>query len=586
MSPWRRRGGTVDFSPSAMSRTGLAPERAKENDTMGEDRHDWPRLTLPTLAAAALLVFLAGSLARHVALTLPFPYPVEYGEGVTANWLLRARQGLSLYPAMTDASLPWLHNPYGPLWFWLARWLPEAGASVFMAARLASLLGFLACLLILWRLARRDVPPLAACGICALLGASPLAWRQATLARVDMLGLAFALGAVWAMEMAGRRGRAGAGREPSAQGRTAIASTLADAGPWALAGTLAAAAILVKPLFLAAAGAGLAAGCLRGWRQGLAFILGLALPLAVAAGWLLADGENAVLAHLGAMNRIGLSLPLMARLAAAAAGRHPLAFALLAYGLATGDRRSPRWWLALLTVALLPASAKIGADAHYHLPTVLAGTLLAGPVLANLAGQRHHGLLPWCLVAQFALYLPLAPRPVYTATYGQEIPAGQSALTPGEADREIGRLLAGEMAGGTDPILADDPGYLLAAGRTIQVQPFQYGWLVRRGRVDPGPLAARIARRQFSLIVLRSPRPGGPGPSDLPAAIQRAVGENYALHREIGPYRVFLPGDPPLRAESLPDSQIHPRRLHSQGNKQPGRLVSWRCRVPNREGLP
>jgi hypothetical protein len=499
------------------------------------------RLGLAGLLAAALLLFLGGCLVRHVLLTAFFPYPVEYGEGVTVNWLLRIREGLPLYPVMTAESLPWLHNPYGPLWFHLVRWIPEVGDGVFTAARLTSVLGLILSLILLYRLTRRDLSPMGAAALCALFGASPLVWRYAVMARVDMTALALSLAAVWLME---KESPAGDGKfeSPNPKSQTGKGTNrIAECWPWLAAGGLAAAAILVKPLFLAAALAGLTTGFLRGRRPGVAFATGVALPLLVCLAWIFAAGETAIFTHFGPMNHVGASFPLMARLAAVTAGHHPFLLAALAYGLLTVDRRTPRWWFALFTMASLASSAKIGADAHYYLAPLAAGVLMAGSALAGLAGQRHHGMLTWCLAAQLALYLPVMPRPVFTATYGQEVPSGQTALTPGEADRELGQRLTQEMAGAMGTILADDPGYLLAAGKKLQVQPFQYGWLVRRGRLNPAPLLKQVDHEHFTLVMLRISQTNGPSGSDFPQEVIRAVEEKYELLREIGPYRLFVP---------------------------------------------
>ncbi|MBI4720514.1 MAG: hypothetical protein HY770_04720 [Chitinivibrionia bacterium] len=183
----------------------------------------------------------------------------------------------------------------------------------------------------------------------------------------------------------------------------------------------------------------------------------------------------------------------------------------------------------------------MGADAHYYLAPLAAAVLLAGPVAMLFPGRKRTQTLVWCLTAQLALYIPLAPQAVFTATYGQEVPAGQTVLTPNESDREIGRLLVEEIRGASGPVLADDVGYVLAAGRQIQLQPFQYGWLARRGKLDTSSLTQRIRDGFFSLVVIRVPRADGIGGSDLPQQVNTAVEESCKLHREIGPYRLYVP---------------------------------------------
>ncbi|HBC86867.1 MAG TPA: hypothetical protein DCZ94_07935 [Lentisphaeria bacterium] len=502
---------------------------------------------LPELVSAALLVYLAICMIRHFLITVPFPYPVEYGEGVIANWSLRLSQGLLLYPAISPGDIPWLHNPYGPLWFHVVAPFVGFGKSVFLAPRLLSVIGFLFCLFFLYRLSRRDLAPAAALGACALFAASPLVWRFTAMARVDIPALAASLAAVWLMEMAihntGRtRKSASGGLLQTISSESESNKHPLDSWFWFLAGLLAAVAILIKPLFIAALLAGVVIGFRKGRRTFAIFAIGVIIPLLIAGIWLIASGNTAIIYHYGEMNGIGSSLRTLLRLALTVCGRHPFIFAILLFGLWTGNRHSPRWWFALFTVISLVTSAKVGADVHYYLAPIAAAVLLAGPTARRFAGHKRIQTISWCLAAQLALYLPIAAQPVFTATYGQEVPAGQTILTPVEADREIGRLLVEEIGAAKGPVLTDDIGYVLSAKKQIQLQPFQYGWLVRRGRLDPSPLLQKIREGYFSLIIIRVPRPDGTGASDFPKEVIETVEKSCKLAREIGPYRIYARG--------------------------------------------
>ena len=475
---------------------------------------------LPELISAALLAYLTICLIRHFLITVPFPYPVEYGEGVNVNWLLRVTHGLMLYPPIGPGDIPWLHNPYGPLWFHLAMPFVGIGKSVFMAPRMLSVIGFLICVVLLYRFSRRELSPAAALGACALFGASPLVWRYAAMARFDMLALAASLAAVWLMEAAIQKA-----------GKTQICL-------WFFAGLFAAMAVLIKPLFAAALIAGLIIAFRKGWRSFAFFAAGFLIPILLAGIWIIASGNTAIISHFGEMNSIGSSLKTMLRLALTVAGRHPFVFAILLFGLWTTDRKSPRWFFALFTAVFLATSAKVGADFHYYLAPIAVAVLLVGPLSARFSGHKRIQTVAWCLAAQFALYIPIAPQPVFTATYGQEVPAGQTVLTPEDADREIGRLLVEEIGGASGPVLTDDIGYVLCAKKQIQLQPFQYGWLVRMGKLDAAPLVQKIWDGYFAIIIIRMSRPDGTGGSDFPEPIIRTVEESCILTREIGPYRI------------------------------------------------
>ncbi len=489
----------------------------------------WPFWSLTGILLAVMLA----AFVRHVLVTLPFPYPVEYGEGVVVNWMMRLSRGMELYPAISRDDMPWLHNPYGPLWFWLSALLPDFGPGVFAKARTLSLVFFAVSLFLVYRLCRRDLKPAGAACVCVLFGASPLIWRYAVMARVDMAALAASLTALLLME----RGTAGRG---AGEGEGVRRSDRPAMFRWFFAGLAASAALLVKPVFVAAPLAGLAAGLRQGRSKTISFAAGLALPLLGAGIWLLIRGERSVLEHFGAMNRIGVSIPLMIVIALGGAGRHP--FVLLAFftGFRRLDHGSPRWWFALFMAASLLLGVKIGADSHYFIPPLIAAVLLAAPLTSHVISRGGMKLLLLCLSAQLALYLPVAPRPVFTATYGQEVPAGHSALTPGESDREIGRLLVGEIVGVDGPVMADDPGYLLAGGREVLIQPFQYGRLAEAGRLDTDALTRRIEEGYFALIIIRDEQAGGPSASDFPPDVIESVRRNYQLHREIGPYLLYV----------------------------------------------
>jgi predicted PurR-regulated permease PerM len=190
-------------------------------------------------------------------------------------------------------------------------------------------------------------------------------------------------------------------------------------------------------------------------------------------------------------------------------------------------------------IAALIGTSLLGLVGGILAVPIAAAVLLAGPLYVRISGRKRIQTVSWCLAAQLALYIPLAPQPVFTATYGQEVPAGQTVLTPRDADLEIGRLLVEEIGGAPGPVLADDIGYVLSAKRQIQLQPFQYGWLVRRGKLDPVSLLRKIREGYFSIIIIRMPRADGTGGSDFPEPVIRTVEENCSLTREIGPYRIY-----------------------------------------------
>ena len=54
------------------------------------------------------------------------------------------------------------------------------------------------------------------------------------------------------------------------------------------------------------------------------------------------------------------------------------------------------------------------------------------------------------------------------------------------------------------PVLAEEPFYLLAAGKPVLLNPFMMKWLAAAGRWDEGRLIRDIASHNFALIQLNS----------------------------------------------------------------------------------
>lgn len=455
------------------------------------------------LSATVLVLALAlGLLAlRHHVIALGFPFPIAYGEGVIAQWL--GGDG-ALYPAdAADAR----HNPYLPAGYLLASALRALTGDGFLALRLLACSGLvaIAALLALGPAAGRPWRERAV--LVTLVVLAPLCWRYGSLGRFDLAATACSLAAVCCAVRPGRG--------------------------WLLAGAACAGlALAIKPTHVAGLVAVLAAA--GSWRRGLA-AGGLAGALALAGPLWALLAEEAFARHAWTLNRIGLD-PLQAlRLWARFGGEHPVLVMLLASFLIMRRRQRDPWWaFCLAAVVAQFASLKTGAEGNYQLELLVAAGVAAARLRAGVPVGRE-ALAARLALLQLLLYLPIAPAPVFTATYGQEVPAGQSALTPGAADREIGGVLADEIEAAEDPILSEDIGYLVRVGRPVVWQPYQFEQLRRRGRWSDAVLLEGVADKRFGLIILR--REGGWFSSELHAA----VAATYALRREVGPYLVYAP---------------------------------------------
>ncbi len=490
-------------------------------------------------AAAGLLVFIFGAFARHALLSLSFPYPLEYGEGIVANWILRAGAGMSLYPAVSGAELPWLHNPYGPLYFESLGPFAVVFGNPFLLPRLVSLLSFASILAVLYHFSRRRLSPLGAIGAASLFGASPLVWRYAVMARVDMPALALSVVSLWLAEIAtgwkSDNPEQHGGRNQHVPGREMILLCLSA--------IMAASAALVKPVFLAAGLAGILFCIKTSWRRAAIFAAGLLLPLLLFGYWVSSRGETGLLHHWTALNSIGFSFANFAELALSFAGSHPFCVGLFVLALLHPGRMSAVRLFPAFSAVLLLLSAKNGAAGNYFLPVLACAALYAGEFVRKMKSRRQIHVVTCCLAIQLAICLPVSPKPVFTATYGQEIPSGTIVLTPGENDLSTGRSLVEEIGSARGDVLCDEPGYLLVAGRRILVQPYQFGMLAKRGGFDMAPLRRMIEEGKFPIVVIRG-EAGGPGSSYFPDDIVETVESCCKLRVKIGNYRVFENNSP------------------------------------------
>ncbi|MBN1673442.1 MAG: glycosyltransferase family 39 protein [Kiritimatiellae bacterium] len=466
-------------------------------------------LLVGLLAAHAVLA------VRHVLVTLAHPYPVEYGEGVVLNWVDRANRGAALYPPVSDTP-PYLHNPYPPVYYWLAgagqRAVPAAHP--FFAGRLlACLCWLMACGAVAW-MVRRRMGTRGAAGAALLLLFSPVALRYACMVRVDFLGLAFALCGLALVS----------GRDSPARA--------------AAAGIACAAALLTKPVLFAAPAACGIVVLRQGRRNTVRFAAGFLLCLAAGVGWLCVREGGGWLPHLFDLNRLPFQARRLFFEAAPVFGRHPFLLAGIVFFVARNRKtRDAVWWYVLFAVAGTALFAKVGAAENYFLEFIAAGALACG-WLATALGVRGREMLLWCLLAQLTLYLPVKAAPVFTRTYGQELPESGLSATPTRVDAEVGAVLLGELRTADGPVLCDDLGFLLLAGKAVVVQAFQYGHLAAAGRWDDARLCEAVRDGQFELVVVTMDA-RGEAPAYFTPGIFHAVEQHYALRRMVGKYRVY-----------------------------------------------
>jgi len=450
-------------------------------------------LGLALAAVSALAV-------RHAVIAIRFPYPQEYPEGITAHWARQAAAGACLYPAVDPVSP--MHNPYPPLFYRIAAPLQDRSPNPFLASRLTALAGLLACGGAIAWLLRRSGPLHSVVG-ALLFVLSPVALRYGTTARVDLPALAMAL--------------------------ASAASLSCGAGPWSrvAAGLLAGGAMLTKPVFFAAA----AAGLLVSWRAGrrpLAYwTAGLAAALVAGFFWFGAPAGN-VVRHLWTLNQLPWNAGGLVRLAGQTMARHPLLFA--GFVLFIGrrpDTRDAFGWYAVCALPAVLTAGKTGADENYFLELLAVACVGA----ARLAADR--AFLPILAAIQVMLYLPVQPALVFTRTYEQELAETSSRFTPSSRERDAGSLLVAELRQ-AGRALSQSPGLMLAAGRVPEWDAYQFTQRSRAKLWDDAPLANAVSNGAFDLVLMQSDPVAAA--NYFSPHVRSAVETHYTLHRAIGPW--------------------------------------------------
>ncbi|MCC5848849.1 MAG: glycosyltransferase family 39 protein [Verrucomicrobia bacterium] len=474
---------------------------------------------LKGLALLLLGLLLLHGVRHHVVQTF-HPFPVEYGEGVTLNWAQRLHTGAPLYPAITESEFPQIHNPYPPL-FPLAQSLLARITSYdapFVPGRLISLLSTLAAALMVGALVRRRASAGTAGIAACMFLLSPMLMRFGSMARVDPLGLALSFAAVLCLDR---------GQTPKHLAAAAV---------------LCAGALLVKPTFIAAPLFLLCHLCShRNARNIAVTLLAGIVPLLLTGLWLWQREYPQLLLHLWTLQGLPADFAGAFSWFATFAGTHAPVIALGVLWMCTEPATDRLRLYACLTLIAPLLTAHITGSQENYLMETWAVLCVGAATLWNAQCERapKHAVVWIGLMAQLALFLPVAPAPVFTRTYGQELPPGsRSAWTPTQVDREIGQLLREELASMTGPMLSADPGYLLLVQENLQYQPFQFERLGKAGQWSPGHLQEQIREGHFTLILLKGLAETGED-GMFTQDTQSLIHEHYELHRVLGPWHLY-----------------------------------------------
>jgi hypothetical protein len=403
------------------------------------------------------------------------PAEFLYGEAIVLDETRRIALGQPLYHAPT--ALPLTVTAYTPLYYLLVgalQWLSgDMGYGIGRGVSLAAVLASAG--LLVWTVRR-----VAGCWSGGLLAAGLFLTQNLTMVlwapvnRVDPLALCFTL----------------AGLALATGGRATLAAV-----PLALA-------VLTKQTYLTAPLCVL----LTLWPRRLSmlgfgglFVVTLALCLGVGV-WL-ADGW--LLWHTVVANANPLDFQYFAAMLGAFLGLNalPLVAAMALFGLSA--RAPERLWRMYFGVSGLEALAtvgKLGASSNYWLELTAAMAVLIG-ILAVRLGESADARALFTSTGLAALLLAalLMGVPAYQATVSQALDlhfGGAAASTAAQVD--VAPLVASEPG----PVLTDDPGLALLAGKRIEFEFVIFTILAAQGVWDERPILDAIEARRFGLVVL------------------------------------------------------------------------------------
>ncbi|MBN1249876.1 MAG: glycosyltransferase family 39 protein [Anaerolineae bacterium] len=458
---------------------------ATQHPQIGDYVQDGARIALWAFLCLSTTVFVV-----YIALSVAFPYPLDYGEGPLLDQAIRLARLRNIYRRDLSAP-PYTVSNYPPLYVLaLTPWVWIFGP-VFTPGRLLSSACGIAGALLLGVLVDTHTEQRNTAWLAGLLFlAFPYVVQWTPLLRVDMLALALSLGALVALS----RWR----QHPKG---------------WLAAALLLVAAVYTRQSY------GLAAPLAAfvwlwvkdGWRPALRLAVtvgGLGLALLALLTAVTGGGFvfNVITANVNTFEMDTL-LDWASRLLSTA----PILVLMGGVLLLFGFRRAPMAPLVLpyLVGATVSGATigKVGSNVNYLLELSAALCLTAASLVSWIrssgtpkdgADPRASLWQPWiAAVVQVALAIQVGLLVHETLT--DPVNGLKWRLKPRQ---EIDRLaLAVEMAEG--PVLADEfMGLLALQNRQLYLQPFELTQLARAGLWDPSPLVEEITDQTFPLIMV------------------------------------------------------------------------------------
>jgi len=462
---------------------------------------------------------------RHSIICLSFPFPLEYGEGVTANYTILATKGEKIYPDV-KSSLPWLHNPYGPLFFYFSGFFAKFTENPFLPGRIVSLISAILVFFFILLYAQEKSSIFVAVACALLFSASPVVWRYSTMGRVDFLALFMMSASIFLLYKV----------KKIIEKNTD--SSLLKFILILLSSFFAISAVFVKPSYFPIIFSGIFVSLNFSMKDFFIFLSGLFLGLFSFFMWIIFTSQTAIFIHWTKMNMIGFSFANFAKIFFMFMRTHLFLIILFIFAIRNFRKDRILGYFSLASVVIAIFATKNGATESYFLPVLLCASLSAVNFVSTYKFKGSRYILLSIFAVQLGIFLPISPKPVFTATYGFDLPPSTSRVTPSEDDFAIGKALLNEINSVDGPVLCDEPGYLLLAMKDIYVQPYQYGFLVKRNIIDETPLKDAIQKGFFKLYVIRNTK-NSKAKSYFSEEIINLIKSKYLLRTTIGNYDIY-----------------------------------------------
>jgi hypothetical protein len=437
-----------------------------------------PRRAVWAYATFALAAVATAFFVGHEARAIAFPYPLDYGEGPLLEQARRLTAGENIY-SPTLEHYPFTIANYPPLFPLLLGVAGHLGGWTLASARLLTFAAAAACAALVTAIARAAGASRGAALVGgALFLANPYVVFWSTLVRIDLVALAFSLGALLVVVRGPR-----------------------DTRRLLVAGALVLLAALTRQSHLLAAPAAIAVGLVFERRaRAAAFVAGFASAVALVTVALAAATHGGFLLHTVTANRNAYSVSLLQYFAGDFAQTSGLLAALAAASavLATRGLAAPvRATLAAyfpLTLLSALTIGKVGSHVNYFLELVAASSVLCGVALC----RAHEQSTPaW---RSFGVWT--------TATACLGIGVGHSLLRPENMEAKLRRradfdALAQVLRREPGRVLADETmGMLVLTGHRIELQPFEFTQLARQGLWDDSPVVRDLQDGSFGLVLV------------------------------------------------------------------------------------